>query len=77
MWPLPMPLVRSIVIHTLSPPWAKTLVQHHEMGAERIAQMFRLAVPPILGRVKDNRFLLDLRAIFDPGDLIPNLEDRT
>lgn len=52
-------------------------IQHHEMGAERIAQMFRLAIPPILGRIKDNRFLLDLRAVFDPGDLIPNLEDRT
>ena len=27
---------------------------------------------PILGRVKDDRFLLDLRTIFDPQELVPN-----
>ncbi len=47
-------------------------IQHQGMGAERIAGKFRAANPPILGRIKDDRFLLDLRAIFDPGDLIPN-----
>ena len=41
------------------------------MGAQKIAQMFRGSEPPILGRVKDGRFLLDLRAIFNPEDLIP------
>ena len=51
-------------------------IQNQAMGAEKISQMFRMAVPPILGRVKDNRFLLDLRAVFDPEDLIPNLQDR-
>ena len=45
------------------------------MGAEKIAQKFRSADPPILGRVKDNRFLLDLRTIFDPNDLVPNFTD--
>lgn len=45
------------------------------MGAERIAQRFRRADPPIIGRIKDNRFLLDLRTIFDPKDLIPNFTD--
>ncbi|MBI2352150.1 MAG: hypothetical protein HYV00_11880, partial [Deltaproteobacteria bacterium] len=47
-------------------------VQHDGIGAERIAQKFRHANPPILGRIKDNRLLLDLRTIFDPEDLIPN-----
>ncbi|MEE9610928.1 MAG: hypothetical protein V3W19_06730, partial [Desulfatiglandales bacterium] len=51
-------------------------IQNQAMGAEKISQMFRMAVPPILGRVKDNRLLLDLRAVFDPEDLIPNLQDR-
>ncbi len=46
------------------------------VGAERIAERFRRANPPIIGRVKDNRFLLDLRTIFDPNDLIPNFNDR-
>ncbi|MCH8055498.1 MAG: L-seryl-tRNA(Sec) selenium transferase, partial [Deltaproteobacteria bacterium] len=48
---------------------------HNNMGAERIAQSFRGANPPILGRIKENRFLLDLRTIFDPKDLIPNFAD--
>ena len=50
-------------------------VSSPKMGAEKIAQKFRSADPPILGRVKDNRFLLDLRTIFDPKDLIPNFTD--
>ena len=41
------------------------------MGAERIAERFRCARPPIIGRIKDGRFLLDLRTVFDPEDLIP------
>ena len=46
-------------------------IQQDGIGAERIAESFRNANPPIIGRIKDNRFLLDLRAIFDPNDLIP------
>ena len=46
-------------------------VENEEIGAERIASRFRSASPPILGRIKDGRFLLDLRTIFDPEDLIP------
>jgi len=48
-------------------------IRHDRMGAERTAEMFRNADPPILGRVKDDQFLLDLRTIFNPKDLIPNL----
>jgi L-seryl-tRNA(Ser) seleniumtransferase len=50
-------------------------ISHPTMRAERIAQRFRMAHPPILGRIQDNRFLLDLRTIFDPNDLIPNFEE--
>ncbi len=46
-------------------------IQHQQLGAERVALRFRSANPPILGRIKDNRFLLDLRSIFDPADLMP------
>jgi L-seryl-tRNA(Ser) seleniumtransferase len=52
-------------------------VSSPKMGAEKIARKFRSADPPILGRVKDNRFLLDLRTIFDPNDLIPNFADES
>ena len=48
------------------------VVQHSLMTAEKIAQMFRAAKPPILGRIKDDRFLLDLRTVFDIKALIPN-----
>jgi L-seryl-tRNA(Ser) seleniumtransferase len=47
-------------------------IHHNGIGAERIAQKFRSANPPILGRINEDRFLLDLRAIFDPDDLMPN-----
>jgi L-seryl-tRNA(Ser) seleniumtransferase len=46
-------------------------IENEDIGAERIAATFRSASPPILGRIRDGRFLLDLRTIFDPEDLIP------
>jgi len=39
------------------------------MGAHRIAMRFRQARPPIIGRIKDDWFVLDARTIFDPLDL--------
>jgi L-seryl-tRNA(Ser) seleniumtransferase len=48
------------------------VIEHDGLDAERIAQRFRAARPPILGRIKADRFLLDLRAVFDPRDVIPN-----
>ncbi len=50
-------------------------VEHAKLSAAAVAKKFRGANPPILGRVKDDRFLLDLRTIFDPKDLIPNFDD--
>jgi len=41
-------------------------------NADAIAKKFRGATPPILGRVNEDRFLLDLRTIFDADDVIPN-----
>ena len=46
-------------------------ITHDSMKAHRIAERFRCARPPIIGRVKDDKFLLDLRTIFEPDDLIP------
>jgi L-seryl-tRNA(Ser) seleniumtransferase len=45
---------------------------HDRMSAGQIAERFRRSTPPIIGRIRDDRFLLDLRAIFDPADLIPH-----
>ena len=52
---------------------SKVIAIHHAtLGAEKIAQRFRMAKPPILGRVRENRFLLDLRLVFNPEELIPH-----
>ncbi len=40
--------------------------------AEQIADRFRHANPPIIGRINEDRFLLDLRTIFDPQDVVPS-----
>jgi L-seryl-tRNA(Ser) seleniumtransferase len=47
-------------------------ISHAKISANAIATRFRQAHPPIIGRVKEDCFLLDLRTIFNPGDLIPN-----
>ncbi len=44
-------------------------VEHPGVSPERIAARFRAARPPVLGRIHDGRFLLDLRGIFDPAEL--------
>jgi L-seryl-tRNA(Ser) seleniumtransferase len=46
-------------------------IDHQTMSANSIAQKFRAANPPIIGRINNDRFLLDLRCIFDANDLIP------
>lgn len=56
-------------------PTKAVAIDHQNLGAERIAQKFRRADPPILGRIKDKRFILDLRTVFDPQDLMPNFQD--
>src|SRR5205823_560671 len=40
-------------------------IDHPDVPADRIAARFRAARPPVIGRVHDGRFLLDLRAVFD------------
>jgi L-seryl-tRNA(Ser) seleniumtransferase len=51
-------------------------IVHDRAGADWIAGRFRRASPPIIGRIKDGAFLLDLRVIADPRDLIPHWSDR-
>jgi len=46
-------------------------IENKTMSANAIAQRFRAANPPIIGRINNDRFLLDLRCIFDMNDLIP------
>ena len=46
-------------------------VAHPKRTANAIAKQFRQADPPIIGRIQDDKFLLDLRTIFDANDLVP------
>jgi L-seryl-tRNA(Ser) seleniumtransferase len=46
-------------------------IEHGSLGADAIAARFRAARPPIVGRIKDGCFLLDLRTIFDSDEVIP------
>ena len=48
-------------------------VEHPERSPEEIAARFRRARPPVLGRIHDGRFLLDLRGIFSTADLLVDL----
>jgi L-seryl-tRNA(Ser) seleniumtransferase len=50
-------------------------IEHKKLSANAIAQKFRAANPPIIGRINDDRFLLDLRTIFDANDLIPSFRN--
>jgi L-seryl-tRNA(Ser) seleniumtransferase len=47
------------------------VIRHSELSAEKIATHFRAADPPILGRIRDNAFLLDVRGIFAAEELVP------
>ncbi|RMF25270.1 MAG: L-seryl-tRNA(Sec) selenium transferase [Deltaproteobacteria bacterium] len=40
-------------------------------SADSIARRFRSLDPPVIGRIEDDRLLLDLRAVEDPNELIP------
>jgi L-seryl-tRNA(Ser) seleniumtransferase len=47
-------------------------VSHATIGPLEIAARFRNADPPIIGRVHKDRFLLDLRCVWNPHDIVPN-----
>jgi L-seryl-tRNA(Ser) seleniumtransferase len=47
-------------------------ITHAVKNAQRIAEKFRSGNPPIIGRIRDDRFLLDLRTVFDPEEVIPH-----
>jgi L-seryl-tRNA(Ser) seleniumtransferase len=52
------------------PSVAVALTHAHE-GPDWIAERFRASQPPIIGRIQSDRFLLDMRTIVDPGDVVP------
>ena len=51
-------------------------VTHPRTSADTIAEIFRRAHPPIIGRVTDDGFQLDLRTIDDPAILAASFPSR-
>ena len=47
-------------------------IRNAKLSPEKIAVRFRSSDPPILGRIHDGAFLLDLRGIFSASELVPN-----
>jgi L-seryl-tRNA(Ser) seleniumtransferase len=45
--------------------------RHSHLAVEKIAARFRASDPPILGRIHDGAFLLDLRGVFRAEELVP------
>jgi L-seryl-tRNA(Ser) seleniumtransferase len=52
-------------------PTRVVVVTHAQLSAAAVAARFRSARPPIIGRIRDDRFLLDVRTAGDPDDLLP------
>jgi L-seryl-tRNA(Ser) seleniumtransferase len=48
-------------------------VTHDTLAPDAIAARFREATPPVIGRIHDGRFLLDLRGVEEPDDLVATL----
>ena len=46
-------------------------IRHAQLSGEKIAARFRASNPPILGRIHEGAFLLDLRGIFAAEELVP------
>lgn len=63
--------VGSGALPTTELPSLAIAIRHAAVPAERIARRFRSSVPPIVGRIRDESFLLDLRGVFDATSLRP------
>ncbi|MGH7966419.1 MAG: L-seryl-tRNA(Sec) selenium transferase [Candidatus Binatia bacterium] len=47
-------------------------IRHPQLAAEKIAARFRASDPPVLGRIHEGVFLLDLRGVFNAEELVPH-----
>jgi L-seryl-tRNA(Ser) seleniumtransferase len=65
--------VGSGALPTATLPSRALAVAHPTLSPDDIAALFRSARPPVLGRIHDGRFLLDLRGIFDPQEVLVDL----
>jgi L-seryl-tRNA(Ser) seleniumtransferase len=56
---------------TATVPSRAVAIRHATIAPLAIAARFRASEPPIIGRVSEERFLLDLRCIAHAADLVP------
>ena len=56
---------------TATVPSRAVAIRHATIAPLAIAARFRASEPPIIGRVREERFLLDLRCIVHAADLVP------
>ncbi|MEW5924902.1 MAG: L-seryl-tRNA(Sec) selenium transferase [Candidatus Zixiibacteriota bacterium] len=57
------------------------LVFHSSISPEKLAALFRRSEPPVVGRISEGRFMIDLKAVDDDdaellAEIIKNLSDR-
>lgn len=56
-------------------PTLSVAVRHKTMGPNRLADWFRSLDTPVIGRVEDNVFRLDMRCVEDAGEIMPDKTD--
>ncbi|HZP42777.1 MAG TPA: L-seryl-tRNA(Sec) selenium transferase [Candidatus Binatia bacterium] len=61
--------VGSGAVPAVALPSRALAIEHDAVSADALAARFRAARPPVLGRIHEGRLLLDLRTVFDPGEL--------
>lgn len=64
----------SLPGHTL--PTRVVAVTHPELSAGKIYRLFISSDPPVVGRLKNDRFLLDMRTVTRAADVVPGLRGR-
>jgi len=63
--------IGSGALPTCALPTRAIAISHPAIGPQEIAARFRAADPPIIGRVHDDKFLLDLRCIWNAAEIVP------
>ncbi|MGI9055162.1 MAG: L-seryl-tRNA(Sec) selenium transferase, partial [Pyrinomonadaceae bacterium] len=53
----------------VQPPTFLISIQHKELSAVQIEQNLRAADPPVIGRILEDKFLLDLRTVFEDEEI--------
>ena len=53
----------------VQPPTSLISITHKDFSATQIEQILREANPPVIGRILEDKFLLDLRTVFEDEEI--------